>query len=122
MNWIRLLPRVIHETPVWTADYRTAGRVKQAGPRKDVALEQKDVDAGCVHVREWDSPAAAQALRTMVAVQRRSKQSLYACSPPSPYHGFLGAYAHSGNRRRIPRVDSVEVKAAARRAGLEVSG
>ncbi len=84
---------------MWTADYGTAGRVKQAGPRKDVALEQKDVDAaGCVHVRGWDFPTAAQAPRMMLVVQRKSKQSLCVCSP-FPYHGFLGAYLHSGNGR-----------------------
>ncbi len=38
---------------------------------------------------------------------------------PSPYHGFRGTYVHSGNGYR--RIDGVEVKAAARRAGLEAS-
>ncbi len=38
---------------------------------------------------------------------------------PSPYHGFRGAYVYSENGRRIRRVDGVEVKAAAHRAGLE---
>ena len=64
MNYdpIRMLLREIHqayeERRVWTADYRTAERVRRAGPRRDVASVQKDVDA---NVRGWDLPSAVQA-------------------------------------------------------------